>query len=106
MDTDGARRLNRSSPSCLNSGAQRTDFFHGLLVICKRINDLAQTGMNRSVWPRRSRRVGLPRAGGDEPLENTARFTVSGGGPARAGMNPMSEVRGGTKEEAAPVSRG
>ena len=32
MDTDGARRLNRSSPSCLNSGAQRTDFFHGLLV--------------------------------------------------------------------------
>ena len=31
MDTDGARRLNRSSPSCLNSGAQRTDFFHGLL---------------------------------------------------------------------------
>ena len=28
MDTDGvgARRLNRSSPSCLNSGAQRTDF--------------------------------------------------------------------------------
>ena len=32
MDTDGARRLNRSSPSCLNSGAQRTDFFHGLLT--------------------------------------------------------------------------
>ena len=32
MDTDGARWLNRSSPSCLNSGAQRTDFFHGLLV--------------------------------------------------------------------------
>ena len=31
MDTDGARRLNRSSPSCLNSGAQRTDFFHGLV---------------------------------------------------------------------------
>ena len=31
MDTDGARRLNRSSPSCLNRGAQRTDFFHGLL---------------------------------------------------------------------------
>ena len=31
MDPDGARRLNRSSPSCLNSGAQRTDFFHGLL---------------------------------------------------------------------------
>ena len=31
MDTDGARRLNRLSPSCLNSGAQRTDFFHGLL---------------------------------------------------------------------------
>ena len=30
MDPDGARRLNRSSPSCLNSGAQRTDFFHGL----------------------------------------------------------------------------
>ena len=32
MHTDGARRLNRSSPSCLNSGAQRTDFFHGLLI--------------------------------------------------------------------------
>ena len=31
MDPDGARRLNRSSPSCLNSGAQRTDFFRGLL---------------------------------------------------------------------------
>ena len=31
MDTDGARRLNCSSPSCLNSRAQRTDFFHGLL---------------------------------------------------------------------------
>ena len=31
MDPDGARRLNPSSPSCLNSGAQRTDFFHGLL---------------------------------------------------------------------------
>ena len=31
MDPDGARRLNRSSPSCLNSGAQRTDFFHGLV---------------------------------------------------------------------------
>ena len=28
MDPDGARRINRSSPSCLNSGAQRTDFFH------------------------------------------------------------------------------
>ena len=28
---DGARRLNPSSPSCLNSGTQRTDFFHGLL---------------------------------------------------------------------------
>ena len=33
LDTDGARRLNRSSPSCLNSGAQRTDFFHGLLTV-------------------------------------------------------------------------
>ena len=31
MDTDGARRLNRSSPSCLNRPAQQTDFFHGLL---------------------------------------------------------------------------
>ena len=33
MDTDGARRLNRSSPSSLNSGTQRTDFFHGLLCL-------------------------------------------------------------------------
>ena len=33
MDPDGARRLNRSSPSCLNSGAQRTDFFHGLFSL-------------------------------------------------------------------------
>ena len=32
MDTDGARRLNRSSPSCLNRPAQQTDFFHGLLT--------------------------------------------------------------------------
>ena len=31
MDTDGARRLNHSSPSCLSRRAQRTDFFHGLL---------------------------------------------------------------------------
>ena len=31
MDTNGARRLNRSSPSCLNRPAQQTDFFHGLL---------------------------------------------------------------------------
>ena len=32
MDTGDARWLNRSSPSCLNSGTQRTDFFHGLLA--------------------------------------------------------------------------
>ena len=31
METGGDRRLNRSSPSCLNTPAQRTDFFHGLL---------------------------------------------------------------------------
>ena len=31
MDAGGAGRLNRSSPSCLNRPAQRTDFFHGLL---------------------------------------------------------------------------
>ena len=31
MDTDGAPRLNCSSPSSLNSTAQRTHFFHGLL---------------------------------------------------------------------------
>ena len=36
MDPDGARRLNPSSPSCLNSGAQRTDFFHGLLTAAGR----------------------------------------------------------------------
>ena len=30
METGGVRRLNRSSPSCLNTPAQRTDFFHGL----------------------------------------------------------------------------
>ena len=34
MDPDGARRLNRSSLSCLNSGAQQTDFFHGLVSVC------------------------------------------------------------------------
>ena len=32
METGGIRRLNRSSPSCLNRPAQRTDFFHGLLA--------------------------------------------------------------------------
>ena len=32
METGGVRRLNRSSPSCLNTPAQRTDFFHGLLT--------------------------------------------------------------------------
>ena len=31
METGGVRRLNRSSPSCLNTPAQRTDFFHGLV---------------------------------------------------------------------------
>ena len=31
MDAGGAGRLNRSSPSCLNRPAQRTDFFHGLV---------------------------------------------------------------------------
>ena len=31
MDTDGAHQANRSSPSCLNSGTQRTDFCHGLV---------------------------------------------------------------------------
>ena len=31
MDTDGARRLKRSPPSCLKNRARRTDFFHGLL---------------------------------------------------------------------------
>ena len=30
METGGVRRLNRSSPSCLNRPAQRTNFFHGL----------------------------------------------------------------------------
>ena len=43
MDTDGARRLNRSSPSCLNSGAQRTDFFHGLLGYRRAIRQALQT---------------------------------------------------------------
>ena len=32
MEPDDVRRLNRSSPSRLNSSAQRTDFFHGLLA--------------------------------------------------------------------------
>ena len=43
MDPDGARRLNRSSPSCLNSGAQRTDFFHGLQGIPCLRDRVAQT---------------------------------------------------------------
>ena len=33
IDTEGARRLNCSSPSCLNSRARRTDFLHGLLDV-------------------------------------------------------------------------
>ena len=33
METGGVRRLNRSSPSCLNTPAQRTDFLHGLQVV-------------------------------------------------------------------------
>ena len=36
METGGVRRLNRSSPSCLNRPAQRTDFFHGLLSAAAR----------------------------------------------------------------------
>ena len=39
MDTDGACPLNRSSPSRLNSGTQRTDFFHGLLRILELNNN-------------------------------------------------------------------
>ena len=33
LDTDGARRFNRSSSSCPNRGAQRIDFSHGLLRV-------------------------------------------------------------------------
>ena len=46
MGTDGARRLNRSSPSCLNREAQRTDFFHGMLNLSD--VDLACHGENRN----------------------------------------------------------
>ena len=55
MDPDGARRLNRSSPSCLNSGAQRTDFFHGLLgyrhrrCMSSTQSGATETGVNVSV---------------------------------------------------------
>ena len=31
MEAVDVRQLNRSSPSCVNRSAQRTDFFHGLL---------------------------------------------------------------------------
>ena len=33
MEAVGVRRFNRSSPSCVNRSAQRTDFFHGLLKL-------------------------------------------------------------------------
>ena len=48
MDPDGARRLNRSSPSCLNSGAQRTDFFHGLLGLLCRLLPLLRAAFPRA----------------------------------------------------------
>ena len=55
MDTDGARRLNRSSPSCLNSGAQRTDFCHRLLNATRGVTKrLAAPQTAGSTAPRRS----------------------------------------------------
>ena len=80
MDTDGARWLNRSSPSCLNSGAQRTDFFHGLLV-CRPGN------MRRLGYPcKRSSPCGCsPRAGGERhaTLSAGARAPAGAGGALR-----------------------
>ena len=37
LGTGGVRRLNRSSPNCLNRPAQRTDLFHGLLAMRGRL---------------------------------------------------------------------
>ena len=48
MDAGGAGRLNRSSPSCLNRPAQRTDFFHGLLKVA--LEDPHSGGVARTGW--------------------------------------------------------
>ena len=71
MDPDGARRLNRSSPSCLNSGAQRTDFFHGLICL----KDDGQTG---NVYIRQSTStLGLLGLGSTSTCSSTTRFPKS-----------------------------
>ena len=44
MEPDDVRRLNCSSPSRLNSSAQRTDFFHGLLEVIRRAIDTLKGG--------------------------------------------------------------
>ncbi len=65
MDTGDARWLNRSSPSCLNSGTQRTDFFHGLIghqvSSCNRrfIRIFFVTPRARQMTYRKPRRLGF-----------------------------------------------
>ena len=68
MDPDGARRLNRSSPSCLSSGAQRTDFFHGLLT-----QNVAQAVARRGGLRE------LVSRGESGPIGITVKFRESGG---------------------------
>ena len=91
METGGVRRLNRSSPSCLNRPAQRTDFFHGLLwcdtgaesVPIQRPGIARQLGSGeiRSAGPARPRPLSVLRAQGERSavprLQPAARLSAS-----------------------------
>ena len=49
MDTGGVRRLNRSSLTCLNRPARRTDFFHGLLRVAHlELGEVASVGLKKA----------------------------------------------------------
>ena len=79
METGGVRRLNRSSPSCLNTPAQRTDFFHGLLTASatsmnwRSIGVRASPPVGRRSWPNRTSawtRTSGARSSSASPIRN------------------------------------
>ena len=79
METGGVRRLNRSSPSCLNTPAQRTDFFHGLLNV---VGGAGSAG-NRTLRPSPRR----PAPGGGSSVSSSPVFSVASS--KRAGLRAV-----------------